>query len=293
MAYSSEEKHTKAVLKRWEDIPDPRLREVMQSAIRHLHSFVSEVRPTGAEWFKAIEFLTQTGQKCDDKRQEFILASDIFGVSMLVDDINNRRVAGATPSTVEGPFHIADAPEVAHGASMAGKAPGIPCFVTGTVRGLDGRPIAGAVLDLWQTDGEGLYEEQRRTAEPWMRGIYKTQPDGSYSVRTVAPISYTIPMDGPVGALMERTDMSHMRPAHIHFAVSAPGYHYLVTHLFQKGDKFIDNDVVYGVKDPLIVEFVKRPPGKAPNGETVATPFYEVKYDFVLEQKQAALAAAE
>jgi hydroxyquinol 1,2-dioxygenase len=293
MAYSSEEKHTKAVLQRWEDIPDPRLREVMQSAIRHLHSFVSEVRPTGAEWFKAIEFLTQTGQKCDDKRQEFILASDVFGVSMLVDDINNRRVAGATPSTVEGPFHIPDAPEVAHGADMAKGAPGIPCFVTGTVRGLDGRPIAGAMLDLWQTDGEGLYEEQRRTAEPWMRGIYYTQADGSYSVRTVAPISYTIPMDGPVGALMERTDMSHMRPAHIHFALSAPGYHYLVTHLFQKGDKFIDNDVVYGVKDPLIVEFVKRPPGKAPNGEIVDTPFYEVKYDFILEQKQAALAAAE
>jgi hydroxyquinol 1,2-dioxygenase len=293
MAYSSEEKHTKVVLQRWEDIPDPRLREVMQSAIRHLHSFVSEVRPTGAEWFKAIEFLTQTGQKCDDKRQEFILASDVFGVSMLVDDINNRRVAGATPSTVEGPFHIPAAPEVAHGADMANGAPGIPCFVTGTVRGLDGRPVAGAVLDLWQTDGEGLYEEQRRTVEPWMRGIYKTQADGSYSVRTVAPISYTIPMDGPVGALMERTDMSHMRPAHIHFALSAPGYHYLVTHLFQKGDKFIDNDVVYGVKDPLIVEFVKRPPGKAPNGEMVDTPFYEVKYDFILEQKQAALAAAE
>jgi hydroxyquinol 1,2-dioxygenase len=287
----SEKAHTAAVLKRWEDIPDPRLREVMQSAIRHLHSFVSEVRPTGAEWFKAIEFLTQTGQKCDDKRQEFILASDVFGVSMLVDDINNRRVGGATPSTVEGPFHIPNAPDVAHGGSMAAGAPGVPCFVTGTVRGLDGRPIAGATVDMWQTDGEGLYEEQRRTAEPWMRGIYRTQGDGSYSVRTVAPISYTIPMDGPVGALMERTDMSHMRPAHIHFAIDAPGHHYLVTHLFQKGDEWIQNDVVYGVKEPLIVEFVKRPPGKAPNGETVDTPFYEVKYDFVLEPKAMAVAA--
>jgi hydroxyquinol 1,2-dioxygenase len=293
MAYPSEEKHTKAVLKRWEDIPDPRLREVMQSAIKHLHAFVSEVRPSGAEWFKAIEFLTQTGQKCDDKRQEFILLSDTMGVSMLVDEINNRRVAGATPSTVEGPFHIPDAPEVAHGASMAGSAPGIPCFVSGTVRGLDGKPIAGAVLDLWQTDGEGLYEEQRRTTEPWMRGIYKSQADGSYSVRTVAPISYTIPMDGPVGAFFGRTNMSHMRPAHIHFAISAPGYHGVVTHLFQKGDDYIENDVVYGVKAPLVVEFVKRPPGKAPNGEMVDSPFYEVKYDFVLEQKQAALAAAE
>ncbi len=293
MAYPSEEKHTKAVLKRFEDIPDPRLREVMQSAVKHLHAFVSEVRPSGAEWFEAIKFLTTTGQKCDDKRQEFILLSDTLGVSMLVDEINNRRVAGATPSTVEGPFHIADAPEFADGASMAGHAPGIPCFVTGTVKGLDGKPIAGAVLDLWQTDGEGLYEEQRRTVEPWMRGIYKSQADGSYSVRTVAPISYTIPMDGPVGAFFNRTNMSHMRPAHIHFAVSAPGHHYLVTHLFQKGDEYINNDVVYGVKDALIVDFVKRPPGKAPNGDMVDTPFYEVKYDFVLEQQQQALAAAE
>src|SRR6187551_2082135 len=145
MAYPSEEKHTKAVLKRWEDIPDPRLREVMQSAIKHLHGFVSEVKPSGAEWFKAIEFLTAIGHKCDDKRQEFILASDVMGVSMLVDDINNRRVAGATPSTVEGPFHIPNAPEVADGGDMAKGAPGIPCFVTGKVMGLDGKPIAGAM----------------------------------------------------------------------------------------------------------------------------------------------------
>ncbi|MEA2878626.1 MAG: hydroxyquinol 1,2-dioxygenase [Hyphomicrobiales bacterium] len=293
MALETGADFTKSVLKRWEDIPDPRLREVMQSAIKHLHGFVSDVKPTGAEWFKAIQFLTAIGHKCDDKRQEFILASDVMGVSMLIDDINNRRVDGATPSTVEGPFHIPDAPEVAHGADMAKGAPGIPCFVSGTVRGLNGEPVGGAILDLWQTDGEGLYEEQRRTAEPWMRGIYRSKPDGSYSIRTVAPISYTIPMDGPIGEFFGRTTMSHMRPAHIHFAISAPGYHGVVTHLFQKGDKFIDNDVVYGVKAPLVVEFVKRPPGKAPNGDTVDTEFYEVKYDFVLEEKQAALAAAE
>jgi hydroxyquinol 1,2-dioxygenase len=266
----------------------------MQAAIKHLHAFVSEVQPSGAEWFKAIQFLTAIGHKCDDKRQEFILASDVMGVSMLIDDINNRRVAGATPSTVEGPFHIPDAPEVADGGDMAKGAPGIPCFVTGTVRGLNGEPVAGAVLDLWQTDGEGLYEEQRRTVEPWMRGIYRSKADGSYSIRTVAPISYTIPMDGPIGEFFGHTNMSHMRPAHIHFAISAPGYHGVVTHLFQKGDEHIDSDVVYGVKAPLVVEFVKRPPGKAPNGEMVDTPFYQVKYDFVLEQQQqAALAAAE
>jgi hydroxyquinol 1,2-dioxygenase len=293
MALETGAEFTKAVMKRWEDIPDPRLREVMQSAIKHLHGFVSDVKPTGEEWFKAIQFLTAIGHKCDDKRQEFILASDVMGVSMLVDDINNRRVEGATPSTVEGPFHIPDAPEVAHGADMAKGAPGIPCFVSGKVRGLNGERVGGAILDLWQTDGEGLYEEQRRTAEPWMRGIYRTQPDGSYLIRTVAPISYTIPMDGPIGEFFSRTNMSHMRPAHIHFAISAPGYHGVVTHLFQKGDEYIDNDVVYGVKAPLVVDFVKRPPGKAPNGEMIDTPFYEVKYDFVLQEKQAALAAAE
>ena len=149
------------------------------------------------------------------------------------------------------------------------------------------------MLDLWQTDGEGLYEDQREVNGPWMRGLYRTQPDGSYVIRTVAPIAYTIPMDGTVGELMERTNISHMRPAHIHFAISAPGYHGCVTHLFQQGDEFIETDVVYGVKEPLIVEFVKKPPGKAPTGETLATPFYEVRYDFVLQQRAQALAAAE
>jgi hydroxyquinol 1,2-dioxygenase len=149
------------------------------------------------------------------------------------------------------------------------------------------------MLDLWQTDGEGLYEDQREVDGPWMRGLYRSQPDGSYVIRTVAPIAYTIPMDGTVGELMERTNISHMRPAHIHFAIIAPGYDTCVTHLFQKGDEFIETDVVYGVKEPLIVEFVKKPPGKAPTGETLSTPFYEVRYDFVLQQKAEALAAAE
>jgi hydroxyquinol 1,2-dioxygenase len=161
------------------------------------------------------------------------------------------------------------------------------------VRGLDGEPVAGALLDLWQTDGEGLYEDQRDVKGPWMRGLYRTQPDGSYAIRTVAPIAYTIPMDGTVGELMNRTNISHMRPAHIHFAISSPGYDGLVTHLFQRGDDYIETDVVYGVKEPLIVDFVKKPPGKAPTGEVVATPFYEVKYDFVLQKRAQALAAAE
>jgi len=294
MPYVTEKNLTDVVRERWTSIPDPRLRQVMAAAIKHLHAFVREVEPTEAEWFAAIDFLTRTGKMCTDKRQEFILASDVLGVSVLVDAINHRRSSGATPTTVEGPFHVANAPELADGANMAEGAPGVPCFVTGTVRGLDGRPIAGAVLDLWQTDGEGFYEAQRNVSGPWMRGLYYSQGDGSYVVQTVAPIAYTIPMDGTIGELMQRTNISHMRPAHIHFCVTAPGYHRLVTHLFQKGDAYIETDVVYGVKEPLIVEFQSKPAGaKAPNGKIVNEPFYVVNYDFVLERAAAAAVAAE
>ena len=293
MIYVTEENLTDLAVERWSNIPDPRLREIMVSLVKHLHGFVRDIEPTPQEWFAAIDWLTRIGQLCDAKRQEFILTSDVLGVSMLVDAINHRRPSGATPSTVEGPFHIPNAPSISNGGNMAEGAPGIPCFVTGAVRGLGGEPVGGAMLDLWQTDGEGLYEDQREVNGPWMRGLYRSQPDGSYAIRTVAPIAYTIPMDGTVGALMERTNISHMRPAHIHFAIIAPGYDTCVTHLFQQGDEFIETDVVYGVKAPLIVEFVKKPPGKAPTGETLATPFYEVRYDFVLQQKAEALAAAE
>lgn len=285
MAYVTEQNLTDVVLERWKAIPDPRLRRVMASLIKHLHGFVREVEPTGKEWFAAIDWLTRTGKMCDEKRQEFILASDVLGVSMLVDAINNRLTTGATPTTVEGPFHIPDSPEFGTGENMAKEAPGIPCFVTGTVRDLDGAPVKGAALDVWQTDGEGVYEAQQDHHDVWMRGVFRTGADGSYCLRTVAPIGYTIPMDGTVGELMARTDISHMRPAHIHFAVTAPGHHPVITHLFQKGDPHIETDVVYGVKEPLITDFHKKPAGaKAPNGETVNEPFYEVHYDFVLQK---------
>jgi hydroxyquinol 1,2-dioxygenase len=293
MPYVTEKTLTDVVSERWSDIPDPRLQQVMTALVKHAHAFVREIEPTQAEWFKAIDFLTRTGQMCDDKRQEFILMSDVLGVSMLVDALNHRRSNKATPSTVEGPFHVPDAPPFANGADMAANAPGITCFVSGKVSALSGEPVAGATLDLWQTDGEGLYEAQREGIDgAWMRGLYRTQPDGSYLIRTVAPIAYTIPMDGTIGELMNRTNMSHMRPAHIHFAINAPGYHGLVTHLFQAGDEWIDDDAVYGVKEPLIVEFKKMPAGsKAPSGEIMNQPFYLVAYDFVLE-KQAQAAAA-
>ena len=293
MAYATEKTLTDVVSERWRDIDDPRLRQVMTALVAHVHAFVREIEPTQAEWFSAIDFLTRTGKLCDDKRQEFILLSDVLGVSMLVDAINHRRSSTATPSTVEGPFHVPDAPAMANGANMAANAPGIACFVRGKVTGLSGEPVAGAMLDLWQTDGEGLYESQRPEIEgAWMRGLYRTQADGSYLIRTVAPVSYTIPMDGTIGELMNRTNMSHMRPAHIHFAINAPGHHGLVTHLFQAGDEWIDDDAVYGVKEPLIVAFEKMPAGsKAPSGELMNEPFYVVHYDFVLEREAQAAAA--
>ena len=284
--YVTEQNLTGIVLERWQAIPDPRLRQVMHSLIKHLHAFVRDIEPTNAERFQAIDWLTRTGKMCDDKRQEFILTSDVLGISMLVDAINHRFPGGVTPTTVEGPFHVADAPPMEHGGNMAKDAPGVPCVVTGFVRDLDGKPIANAILDLWQTDGEGLYESQKGVDEPWMRGIFRSQADGSYAVRTVAPIAYTIPMDGTVGELVSRTRISHMRPAHIHFAVEAPGYEKVTTHLFKNGDEYLDSDVVYGVKAPLIVDFVERPAGKAPTGEVIDEPWYEVRYDFVLQKKQ-------
>jgi hydroxyquinol 1,2-dioxygenase len=292
MTYVTEENLTDLAIERWSNIPDPRLRQVMTSLVKHLHAFIREIEPTQAEWAAGIQWLTRVGQICDAKRQEFILTSDVLGVSMLVDAINNRAQDGATPSTVEGPFHIPDSPEIPDGGSMAEGAPGIPCFITGKVTDVDGNPIAGAMLDMWQTDGDGLYEAQIEGAEGYMRGIYHSRPDGSYSVRTVAPVGYTIPMDGPVGDLMRQTRISHMRPAHIHFHIEAPGYRPLTTHLFQKGCQFIDSDVVFGVKEPLIVEFIERPAGKAPNGDIVDRPFYEVKYDFKLAKAAAAQKAA-
>lgn len=291
MPYATEENLTDLALERWKQISDPRLREIMQSLVKHLHGFVREIEPTPAEWFTAIDWLTRTGKLCTEKRQEFILASDVLGISMLVDAINHRRDSKATPNTVEGPFHIPGSPELSYGEDMAKGAPGTPCFVVGKVTDLNGKPVGGVALDMWQTDGEGLYEDQRGSVEPYMRGIYHSNPDGSYIAQTVAPIGYTIPMDGTVGELVSRTKISHFRPAHIHFCLDHPDYDRCVTHLFEKGDQYIETDVVFGVKEPLITTFHKKPAGeKAPNGETMKVPFYVVNYDFVLQPRAKAAA---
>ncbi len=284
MPYVTESNITDIVLDRWKAVPDPRLRRIMQSMIGHLHAFVRDIEPSEQEWMAAIEWLTRTGKLSTDKRQEFILASDVIGVSMLIDCINHRLPGEATPTTVTGPFHVHDSPDFADGADIAKGAPGELCYIAGSVRDLAGKPIAGATLDIWQADGDGLYDAQHGGDEPWMRGIFKSGADGDFVVQTVLPVPYSIPMDGSVGELMTRTDISPMRPSHIHFLIEAPGHTGVITHLFKKSCPYIETDVVYGVKAPLIAEFRLMPFGSTtPTGTIANQPFWLLEYDFVLQ----------
>jgi len=286
MPYATEENLTDLALKQWEACHSPRLRQIMQSLVKHLHGFVRDVDLKQDEWLMAVDWLARTGKLCSDKRQEFILLSDVLGISMLVDAINHRFPEGATPSTVIGPFHIDDSPELPMGANVAEGLAGETCFLVGNVRDTEGKPVQNAKLDIWQADADGLYESQLGAEEPVLRAIFHTGADGKYAIRTIAPPGYSIPMDGTVGDLLRGTDISHFRPAHIHFFITAPGYETLITHLFKKGAKYIDSDVVFGVKDKLIVEFKQHPAGKTPTGENSSQPFLVVNYDFILSKSK-------
>src|SRR5690349_7666447 len=270
---------------RWGTAHDPRTAELMSALVRHLHAFARETQLTEAEWMAAIRWLTETGQISDDKREEFILASDVLGLSMLVVQQNNRFTEGATPATVLGPFHIEGSPELGYGADMSECISGVPLYVHGTVRSLDGGPVPGAVLDVWQADDDGAYESQLPVDDARLRAKYTSRSDGTYCVRTIAPLGYAIPMDGPVGALIHRTDISHYRPAHVHFLLTVPGYEPLITHLFQKGAQYLDSDVVFGTKAELVVDFEPREPGPTPDGGTSAVPWLLAVYDFVLQPR--------
>jgi hydroxyquinol 1,2-dioxygenase len=283
----TEDNITDLAVQRWATARDPRLAELMTALVRHLHDFAREVRLTEDEWMAAIQWLNRAGQISSEKREEFILTSDVLGLSMLVVQMNHRLDPGATPATVLGPFHIEGSPELGYGEDMSQGLSGTPLVLHGTVTGLDGEPVAGAVLDLWQADNDGLYESQYADVdEARLRAKYTTREDGSYCVRTVAPLGYTIPMDGPVGDLISRTEISHFRPAHVHFLINVPGYEPLITHLFEEGADYLDSDVVFGVKAELVVRYEKREPGQAPDGSTIDEPWFEARYDFVL-QKQA------
>ncbi|PRX48739.1 hydroxyquinol 1,2-dioxygenase [Prauserella shujinwangii] len=285
MAFVNEDNLTDLALHRWATARPDRLAELMTALVRHLHAFAREVELTEAEWAAAMDWLAATGRMSDDKRQEFILASDVLGLSTLVVQLNNRFSAKATPATVLGPFHIDGSPTVDFGHDMSDDLPGTPLFVTGTVTDTEGDPVPGAVLDVWQADAEGTYEAQLPDVdEARLRAKYRTRDDGTYCVRTIAPLGYSIPMDGPVGDLLRRTDISHYRPAHIHFLIDEPGYARLITHLFQEGSDYLDTDVVFGTKDALVVPFVRRDPGPAPDGRQLDEPYLHAEYDFVLDR---------
>ncbi|QKV72653.1 dioxygenase [Amycolatopsis sp. Hca4] len=284
MQLVTEDNITELAAQRWASAHDPRTAEVMAALVRHLHAFAREVRLSETEWMAAMRWLTETGQISDEKREEFILASDVLGLSMLVVQMNHAFDAKATPATVLGPFHIDGSPEKEFGGDMSDGLPGTPLYITGTVRGLDGFPVVGAVLDVWQADEEGAYESQIPDIdEARLRAKYTSRADGTYCLRTIAPKGYSIPMDGPVGALIRGTDISHFRPAHVHFLINAAGYEPLITHLFQEGAQYLDSDVVFGTKQELVVAFEPREPGPTPDGGTSAEPWLEARYDFVLQ----------
>ena len=263
---------TAEVLKRMENTPNPRLKEVMGSLVKHLHGFVRDVRPTPEEWQAGIDFLTETGHWCKDGRQEFILMSDTLGVSMLVDFLNYGKSEGATESTVFGPFFVENAPEMPLGGNIAKPGtPGEPCAITGTIKGMDGKPIAGATIDVWEAGGDGFYDVQKKEGTN-LRARFRSDAEGKFHFKCVLPPSYPVPHDGPVGNMLTATERHPMRPGHLHTMFTASGFDTLVTHLFVKGDKYLDSDAVFGVKDSLIVDFKKSPSGE-----------YSAHYDFVLK----------
>jgi hydroxyquinol 1,2-dioxygenase len=281
----TEETATDAVVASLAGTPDPRLREVLESLVRHLHGFVREVEPTFAEWERAIAFLTATGQMSDDKRQEFILLSDVLGVTMLVDAINHRKPGQATESTVLGPFHVVDSPPRRLGDSIDLVATGEPCVVSGSVRSLDGTSLPGALVDVWQADDHGFYDVQQPASQPPgnLRGLFRTDAEGRFWFRTVTPSAYPIPTDGPVGGLLTATARHPYRPAHIHLIVGADGHQPVTTHVFVAGSPYLDSDAVFAVKQSLVREFhtVDDPAQAAAYG--VPAPFRHTHFDVVLQ----------
>ncbi|MEX0853539.1 MAG: intradiol ring-cleavage dioxygenase [Bauldia sp.] len=284
----NEETATAAVIERMANAKDARFKAIMTSVVRHLHAVVREVEPTLDEWMAAIQFLTATGQKCDDKRQEFILLSDTLGVSMLVDAINHRKPSGATESTVLGPFHVDGAPKRKMGDSISLDGKGNPALVAGRVVDESGQPIGGALLDVWQTSSDGFYDIQDpNQPEMNLRGLFTTDTDGRFFFRTVKPSSYPIPTDGPVGKMLLAMGRHPMRPAHIHFIIGAPGFEPVTTHIFVAGDEYLDSDAVFGVKDSLIEPFALRDdPGEA-RKLGLGNPFYLVSHEFGLVRQSA------
>jgi len=274
---------TEAVLESVRGASDARVRQVSEALVRHLHAFIREIEPTEAEWERGIRFLTETGHLCGDTRQEFILLSDTLGVSMLVDAINHRQPGGATETTVFGPFYVTP-PHYQNGANIRGHLNGSPMFVSGTVLSTDGRPLQGATIDVWHADQEGFYDLQKLDEHPDFagRGRFHANANGRFHLWTIRPSPYPIPHDGTVGKMLEVQGRHPFRPEHIHFLIEASGHRRLVTHLFAAGDAYLESDVVFGVKDSLVREYVRHWGGTAPDGQSMQGEWYSLQYDFAI-----------
>ena len=282
--YFTEENSADVVVSQIADTTEPRLAEVIEAITRHLHAAVKEIEPTQEEWLAAIMFLTQTGQMSDDWRQEFILLSDILGVSMLVDAINNRKPSGASESTVLGPFHVPDAPELPMGSNICLDGKGHPMLIKGRILNTQGEPIEGAKIDVWQTNDDGFYDVQQKGIQPDfnLRGVFRTGADGAYTFWGAKPRFYPLPDDGPVGKLLGSLGRHPNRPAHLHYILEAEGYETLITHIFDPDDKYIRSDAVFGVKESLLAKFdLIEDPARIAEEEAEG-PFFEVVHDFVL-----------
>lgn len=285
--FFTEEDSVAVVTGRNQNAKDERLKKMMEVITRKLHEAVKEIEPTMDEWMAAILFLTRTGQICNDWRQEYILLSDVLGVSMLVDAINNRKPSGASESTVLGPFHVADAPELPMGANICLDQKGEDMFIEGRILDTSGKPIADAVLDVWQANDEGFYDVQQKGIQPDfnLRGVFRTGIDGRYWFRAVKPKYYPIPDDGPVGQLLKALGRHPYRPAHLHYIIKADGHETLTTHIFDPDDPYINSDAVFGVKESLLAEFRKVDDPVRAREYNFDGPFWDVEHDFVLARK--------
>jgi protocatechuate 3,4-dioxygenase beta subunit len=274
---------TAAVVRSFDDAPDPRAKFLMTELVKSLHDFVRRTEVTFEEWAYAIDFLTRVGHKCTPTRQEFILLSDVLGVSMLVDAVNHREREGATQTTVLGPFYVGEHKPMPHGTDIAPGIEGERMFVQSRVTDLAGKPLANVPVDVWHADDDGFYDSQKPSYDkdgPSLRGRFITDADGRFFFRTILPCSYPIPTDGPVGEMILQTARHPMRPAHVHFLVNAPGFEPLITHVFIEGDKYLDSDVVFGVKDDLVSKVEKRTDPAMPDGKPAAAPWHLMTYDF-------------
>jgi hydroxyquinol 1,2-dioxygenase len=274
---------TAAVVARLGQGANARTNRIVGALVRHLHDFVREVELTEAEWEQGIGFLTDIGHWCSGQRQEFILLSDVLGVSMLTVALNQRRAAGATEATVFGPFHTDDAPMCADGDDIARGAPGEPLFAQIDVVDLQGRPIAGAEVDTWQADADGLYDVQRAElgSTRRARGVFRTDADGRVRFRSIVPTAYPVPTDGPVGRLLTAAGAHAWRPAHVHFRIRAEGHATLITHLFREPDPYLDSDVVFGVRSSLVARFERHDAGRGPQA-ALGVPYFTLHHRFVL-----------